>query len=34
MSENYVYVVSGSDLSCFTHGGEEQYVNHLGNNVL
>ena len=34
MSENYVYVVSGSDLSCFTHGGEEQYVNHLACNVL
>lgn len=33
VSNNYIYVISGSDVSCFTHGGEEQYVNHLGNNV-
>lgn len=34
MSKGRVYVVSGSDFTCFTLQGDEVYVNHGSNNVL
>lgn len=34
ISPNYIYVISGGDISCFTFSGEEEYVNHVGGNVL